>query len=53
MAWVSGPFVRFKCAKCARKIERLVAEDCRDEIHKMRDAFSLVCNECMAALELR
>ena len=53
MTWVNNPFVRFKCAKCSREIERQIsAKRAAAEIDEMRDGPALVCAECYAGLDL-
>lgn len=54
MTWVRGPYVKFKCAKCSREIERLInARRAAQEIDELRDDGALICAECWAGLELR
>lgn len=54
MAEITGPYIRYKCAKCGNRIERLIsARRAREEMDEMRDDRGMVCAECWAGIDLR
>lgn len=54
MAWVKGPFIRFKCVKCGNIIERQInARRAVEEMEELREDRGLVCACCWTGLELR
>jgi DNA-directed RNA polymerase subunit RPC12/RpoP len=54
MTQISGPYIKFKCAKCSREIERQInARRALQEIDELRDERGMTCAECWAGLETR
>lgn len=51
---IRGPYIKFKCVKCGREIERQIsAHRAVQELDELRDEKGLTCAECWAGLELR
>jgi DNA-directed RNA polymerase subunit RPC12/RpoP len=54
MALISGPYIKYKCAKCGREIERQIsARRAVQDIDELREEKGMVCAECWSGLDLR